>query len=89
MDYDSEIAKEEGVIKQLQSANRSLRTPRRSIDWQFKNARYGNRNPTRQRFLIKRQRKQIINNIQASQNKIISLREALTKSLNMDGVGII
>ena len=81
MDYEAEILKEEGVVKQLQTASKQLRLPRRSIDWQFKNARYGNRNATPQRFIVRRQRKVIGNNIKASQNKIVSLRESLLNSL--------
>jgi len=81
MDYEAEILKEEGVIKQLQSARSNLKLPRRTIDWQFKNARYGNRNPTRQRFIIKKQRRVIGQKVGASQSRIVSLRTQLLNSL--------
>ena len=81
MDYEAEILKEEGVIKQLQSARSNLKLPRRTIDWQFKNARYGNRNPVSQRFIIKNQRRIIGQKVGASQSRIVSLRESLLNSL--------
>ena len=81
MDYEAEILKEEGVIKQLQSARSNLKLPRRTIDWQFKNARYGNRNPVSQRLIIKNQRRVIGQKVGASQSRIVSLRTQLLNSL--------
>ena len=81
MDYEAEIAKEEGVIKQLQTSSKKLVIPRRTINWQFKNARYGNRNPVSQRLIIKNQRRIIGQKVGASQSRIVSLRTQLLNSL--------
>jgi hypothetical protein len=73
----AEIDNEINKIAQLRQQSKNLILPRRSIAYQFVNMRSGNRNITQELAIRRKQRKKIDTQINTSQNRIISLREAL------------
>ena len=78
MTYESEIANEELNINSLREQAKKLTVPRRSINYQFQNLRYGNRNQTQKVFLNRQEKRKVNKQIASSQSKIVSLREAMS-----------
>ena len=83
MSYESDILSEENTIANLREEGRRLTVPRKTINWQHQNARRGNRNSVQALLITKKARKGVGDKIRASENKIISLRDALAKSLGV------
>lgn len=58
MDYEAQIAEQEGIVSQLQNQIKQTRLPRRTINWQHNNV--GVASVTTQRILVvKKQRKKM------------------------------
>lgn len=78
MTYEDEIALEESAIANLQRELKQIRIPRRTINWQFQNGRVGvSRGIKRNVLIVKKQRRQVLSNIQGRGRRIISLRQAI------------
>ena len=76
MTYEEQIAAEQSIITSLRNRLKNIRLPARTINWQHRNLGKV-RNDVQQRLAYKKQKAQVNSEIKASQNKIISLREAL------------
>lgn len=68
-----EIDYENNKIAQLRQQSKNLVMPRRSIAYQFKNMRYGNRNIVQELAIRRKQRKKIDSQINESKKRIILL----------------
>lgn len=77
MSYESDILAEQENIRRLQRQLGTLTIPKKDINWQFRNARYGSRNIPQNISLTRRARRQVRTQIATSQNKILSLRQAI------------
>lgn len=77
MKIEQDIASEQGNLGRLQVKARELFLPRKSINFQFKQLRFGNRNQTQVSAINKRKRQRINQNIGSSQRRISSLKELL------------
>ena len=76
MDYDAEIAAQEGIVSQLQNQIRQTRLPQRTINWQHNNVGFS-QGITQRVLVVRKQRKQMNARAIVARNKIISLREAI------------
>lgn len=77
MDTNEEILKEESLVGQLRNEARRLVAPRKSINFQFQNLRYGNRNQTQRAVITRRKRQKVLRRIASSQERIDLLRQTL------------
>ena len=76
MNYQFEIAIQEGVINQLNSQIKQTKHPARTIDWQHNNI--GSTQGVTQRILVlKRERKKLNTRVDTAKRNIMSLRESL------------
>ena len=76
MNYDSQIAEQEGIISQLRSSIKQTRLPQRTINWQHNNV--GAAPGITQRILVvRKQRKKMNVGVSTARNKIRSLRESI------------
>jgi len=73
----TEIDNEQSKIIQLRQQSKNLIIPRRSINYQWANMRFGNRNIVQKLAIKRKERKKIGTQINTSQNRIIYLRELL------------
>ena len=73
----TEIDNEQNRIIQLRQQSKNLIIPRRSINYQWANMRFGNRNIVQQLAIKRKERKKIDTQIKSSQVRVSSLRQAL------------
>lgn len=77
MEISNEIFVIESNIAKLKAEARKIFIPRKSINFQFQNLIYGNRNQTQQTVIKRAKRRSIKQNIASSEGRLISLREIL------------
>jgi len=77
MEISNEIFVIESNIAKLKAEARKIFIPRKSINFQFQNLRYGNRNQTQRTVIKKARRRRIKQDIASSEGRLISLREIL------------
>ena len=77
METTDEILAIESNIAYLKAEARKIFIPRKSINFQFQNLRYGNRNQMQQAIMKKARRRSINQKIASSKSRLISLREIL------------
>ena len=76
MNYEAEIAEQEGIVSRLQNQIRQTRLPQRTINWQHNNT--GSAPGITQRILIvRKQRKKMQSKVSSAKTKIISLRKSI------------
>ena len=76
MDYESEIAANEGAITRLKSQLKQTKLPQRTITWQHNNAGQ-TRGVTQRILIVRKQRKKLVNNIKSGEKRVMSLRQSI------------
>jgi regulation of enolase protein 1 (concanavalin A-like superfamily) len=76
MNYTEQLKAEQNVVASLRTKLNNIRLPSRTINWQHRNISSPINN-IQYRLEVKRQKLKINNQINSSQNKIISLRSLI------------
>lgn len=74
-----DLIREQSILSELRRKLQILRPKRHSIQHQFKNRLV--RNDASKRMIARREKRKVLSQIKASENRIISLREALLGGL--------
>lgn len=76
MDYESQVAEQEGIVSQLKTSIKQTRLPQRTINWQHNNVG-ANPGITQRILIVRKQRKKMNVGVSKARNKIKSLRESI------------